>query len=258
MRSLLYVVICTVGLACVTTPALANKAQSPQRIVLELNESVVSGQSLTLNTSMSAGLDFYRGSVKLLITSADGTPIGDPIEVFKGGGEAGFNSLEQVKLPALAPGRYRVQGLFTSFLNKSDLRPTISGSNLYLDVREKQVLSSNVSFAQIKREELKAQMLRLGKTPEDMEVLQQQNPKLFEAVDAANRIQAITVKNQHSLVAQPGSSPAVVARKAEKPAVGTIAIGDGQLEEADPRKAQRKAARWDFKNAVVEKQEIDQ
>lgn len=250
MRSLLYIVICTVGLACVT-PALAKKGQSENAIALKLNESVVSGQSLTLDTSLSALSDFYKGTAQLQIMSQDGTPIGAPIKVFSGEGSSNFDALKQVQLPPLRPGRYKVQGIFSIFSHRLDMRPKITGSNLYLDVQPKQVLSSNISFAQIERLELKKQLEAQGVDVNMQALSKVSNVKLRQALQRANAVSTIKVDNSIKLVADKPRASA--AARAERNAIKTVTLSTPQLEVADSRKQlNRKTSRLDRENAVLE------
>ncbi len=244
MRSLLYIVICTVGLACVT-PAWANKATLPHRVALTLNQSVSTGQSLSLNTSMSALSDFYRGSAFLSITTEDGVPVGLPIELFKGDGYAGFSDSGEVELPPLKPGRYKLQALFKVYLKPSDRKPTISGSNLYLEISSKQVFSSPISFGQIKRQQL-AQQLESRDIGIDDTDLSPAGAKLRQQALEANAVKTMPVENSVRLVAKPGSS---LSRQSSVSAT-TIAVSAPTAATPDPRKV--KSSGIDKANAVDE------
>jgi hypothetical protein len=256
MRFLHYIVICTFGLACFT-PAYANKTQLPNEITLKLNHPVASGKPLVITTSLGVRTDFYQGAASLTI-SPMGQDASTPIEVFGGNGKAGFDFSSEVRLPSLSPGKYRVNGTFLIYRDKKDTSPIRAGTNLYLEIRANQVLSSNISFSHIKRQELKARLdAEQQRHPStDISTLKTQNPELSRSLDAVNEVQATQSIGVQTLKA---NSPSAAMQQRPKPVlVQTIELSAGQIETADPRKRPvRKVSRLDKQNAVLETQDND-
>lgn len=258
MRSLLYIVICTIGLACFT-PAYANKAQLPNKIALTLKQPVVTGSSLKLTTELSAVTDFYKGSARLVISS-QGNEVTAPIEVFSGDGQRGFGYNREIALPILAPGQYKIHGTFSIYLNQQDRQPIRAGSNLYLVVSANQVLSSNISFNQIKRLKLKAQLeqqqieqQQKGLQTNDSALLKRQNPGLYQSLNRVNQLQTVQADAEQTIKAQSGSVTA--QRRVDATTVQVIELSTGRSDVADPRKRlKQKAVQLDRKNAVLETQ----
>lgn len=254
MRSLLYIVICTVGLVWLA-PALANKAQSPNQMALSLDPTVSPDERLTLTTSLNTIGEFYKGSADLMITRV-GWPGSQPIEVFAGTGGKGFDQTFETQLPKLLPGRYRIHGVFTTYRNAADKVGIRAGTNLYIDVRSDKVLSSTVSFDQIYRHELKAKLLArekkgLANSPEQ---LKQQAPELYQKIEAANRVPALQSNGVETISADADS---LARRGKSRPSmVQVIELSQGVMATPDPRKKpKRRRSGIDKENAILEKQE---
>lgn len=265
MRSLLYIVICFIALSF-SIPVLANKPQLPHQITLKLHKPAVSGQSLMLTTELSAAIDFYQGSASLVISSP-GTDVTTaiPIEVFPPDTKDRFSQSNEIQLPPLKPGKYKIHGIFSIFpissnasSNAKASNPIQTGFNLYLDVDAKQVLSSSISFTHLKRLELNAQLESRQKRNQsnDLSILKTQDPKLYQSINSLNKVQAVQHDALPTIQAKPGSIAAQASLSSTSRQ--TVALSAGQGEIADPRKQRRQEVRhkvvaMDKENAILEK-----
>ncbi|NQZ08590.1 MAG: hypothetical protein HRT35_15665 [Algicola sp.] len=254
MRSTLFIFLCTISFVC-AFPALANKAQLPHKITLQLNQAQ-SGQSLSVTSKLYSLHKFSEGSATLVLTK-QGEKAQMPVILFSGKGNAGFNQSTDYQLPPLAPGKYKLHAVFTVQGGNKIKNATRTGTNLYIDVKTTQVLASNISFSHIERLQLKArldarQKLKLSNETASLRV---DAPNLYQSLNAINRIESTQI---NTIQAQPSDAQKSLQLKAtQKAPVQILVLTRGGSEEADPRKLEKRnaAQKMDKENAVLETHE---
>jgi hypothetical protein len=134
-------------------PKRYGKITVPAEVSMELADSSNPGGPVTILVSASSQIPVGSGIITLKIP-----PVGEiPAEtlILWSGAPSDFvaESVEYV-VDVLPPGEYRFGAIFKFTPDSEDAEKLFASKSLYLDVRPDRILSSNVSFDQIKRIEL--------------------------------------------------------------------------------------------------------
>ena len=254
MRFMLSIFLCTISFVG-AFEALANKASLPHKITLQLNQTQ-SGQPLSVTSKMYSLHKFSEGSATLVLTK-QGEKAQMPVILFSGKGIAGFNQSTDYQLPPLAPGKYKLHAVFTVQGGAKVKSAARAGTNLYIDVKATQVTASNISFSHIERLQLKSRLdarekLKLSNETASLKV---EAPKLYQSLDAINRVQSAQANTIDAQISDAQKS--LQLKATQKAPIQTLVLTSGGSEEADPRKLEKRnaATKMDKENAVLETHE---
>jgi hypothetical protein len=140
-------------------PASHRALASPLELSLGLAEPVEAGAPVTLVVSASSWVPIASGVLTLRVPEIAGEP--NRTEVLWAG-TAAEGVAETIQYPAgiLPPGRHEFAAILKLTPAGDNAREITLSQCLYLDVRPTAILSSNVSFEQIQRVELRQELER--------------------------------------------------------------------------------------------------
>ncbi len=152
------------------------KVEGPASLSMDLAQGMTAGASLVLRVSASSRIPVASGTVTLRVPEIAGEP--NRTDVLWTGSPSDIVA-EVVEWPvgALPAGKYRFVAIFEFTPDGDDVEPGAISQCLYVDVRPETILSSNVSFEQIKRLELRQELER--------RIVASRKPKLAVASDDA-------------------------------------------------------------------------
>jgi hypothetical protein len=132
---------------------------SPLELSLGLAEPAEAGVPVTLVISVSSWVPVHAGMLTLRVPEMAGEP--NRTEVLWAGAAAeGVAETIEYPLGILPPGRHEFAAVFELTPAGENAREITLSQCLYLDVRATAILSSNVSFEQIQRVELRKKLER--------------------------------------------------------------------------------------------------
>jgi hypothetical protein len=135
------------------------KIRLPAEVSIGLAQTDGAAGLLTITVSMSSLVAIDSGVLTLRIPEIAGEP--NRTEVLSAGAPGDFvTQTATYHLRALPVGRYCFAAVFEFLPAGDDVREVALSDSLYVDVRPDAILSSNVSFDQIKRLELRRELER--------------------------------------------------------------------------------------------------
>jgi len=135
------------------TPERYSKITVPAEVSMELADSSNPGGPVTILVSASSQIPVSSGTITLKVPPVGEIPA--EMQVLWSGNPSDLvaESVEYV-IDALPVGEYHFAAIFEFTPDSEDTEKLFASKSLYLDVRPDKILSSNVSFDQIKRIEL--------------------------------------------------------------------------------------------------------
>jgi hypothetical protein len=135
------------------TPKRYGKISIPAEVSMELVDSSNPGWPVTILVSASSQIPVGSGTITLKVPPVEEIPA--ETQVLWSGNPSDFvaESVEYV-IDALPAGEYHFAAIFEFTPDSENTGKLFASKSLYLDVRPDKILSSNVSFDQIKRIEL--------------------------------------------------------------------------------------------------------
>lgn len=135
------------------TPKRYGKITIPAEVTMELADSLNPGGPVTIVVSASSQIPVGSGTITLKVPPVEEIPA--ETQVLWSGNPSDFvaESVEYV-VDSLPAGEYHFAAIFEFTPDSENAEKLFASKSLYLDVRPDKILSSNVSFDQIKRIEL--------------------------------------------------------------------------------------------------------
>lgn len=148
-------------------------------------------QVVQIVTSTSVAVD--SGMLGLAFSKSGNQEVPGKNILWEGVLEKGGSVTKTFDLQKLSPGKYKVQVWFRCSSTTPPKRNMRVAQSLFVDVRESEILTSTVSFNQIKRQELKHRLEELGVDIKQTtkEQLRAAHPHLVEEIEKLNLQDAI-------------------------------------------------------------------
>jgi len=167
------------------------KIQLPAGITLELAEPTTPGQPLIFLVTVTSKIPLSTGSVTLTIPPI-GTEPSHNIVLWSGSADAPTTRSLEYTIPALPTGKYEFRVSFQLTPTSEGAGTIRVGQNLYVDARTTSILSSNVSFTQIRRLELKNELERRGLSTMPETQQKALAPDLKRQIEELGRLEIVT------------------------------------------------------------------
>ncbi len=134
-------------------PERFGKIRVPADVSIDLASSSKPGGPVTILISASSQIPVQSGILTLKVPQIDEVPAGT--EVLWSGTPSDFvDETAEFVVDVLPEGEYHFGAIFEFTPDRENAEKLFASKSLYLDVRPEKILSSNVSFDQIKRVEL--------------------------------------------------------------------------------------------------------
>jgi len=155
------------------------KIKLPAEISIELVETEDVGGPATIIVSAQSKIPVGSGAVTLQVPDT-GTEAARTEDLWSGNPSDLVDETIEYVRDALPEGRYHFRAIFEFKLDHEGAEELGMSSSLYLDVRPTKILSSNISFAELKRVEFRKELekrILMSMRPE----LENSGPKLMSA-----------------------------------------------------------------------------
>lgn len=182
------ILLLSVGLVCPYKSY--GKIQLPIKIDFKLTQPARPSKPLTLKVAATSRVPFTTGRIILAIPPI-GTEPSREIELWSGGSDTPATKTLEHITPALEVGEYRFIVIFEITPQRAGVRTMRVVKKLFVDVRTHAVFSSNVSFTQIKRIELKKELERRGLSNLPDAQLKSLAPDILKKIKELNKLEVV-------------------------------------------------------------------
>jgi hypothetical protein len=166
------------------------KVKLPAEIVLELIKPVKLNQALTLIITAESRIPFNTGNIYLIVPPI-GSEQSKEVLIWTDSSDTPTIKKIEYNIQNLPIGKYQFRATFDFYPKDGASQIMRVGSKLFIDVRSDAILSSNISFNNIKRLELKRELENLGISK--MSKTQQRSiaPDLIKQIEELNRLETV-------------------------------------------------------------------
>lgn len=159
--SLTIIVFISIGMMA---KGVYGKTKLPGEIKITIQKDSMPGEPLNINIVAYFKIPFKDGRIELIIPEMENFP-SKKVDLWFGDSPNGpMERHLNYLLPVLLPGEFKFIAYLKFFPLREGSREIRASEALYIDVRNDKILSSNISFRQIKRLELKEEIEGRGLT----------------------------------------------------------------------------------------------
>lgn len=191
--SLLIIVFLGIG---IMSTELLSKIKLPGEIKITIQENPVYGEPLAINIVAVSKIPFKNGHIEIIIPEL-GNFSSQKVELWSGNSPNGpMEKHLKYLLPVLSIGEFKLIAYFKfSSLRKGSREMRVSKA-LYIDVRSDKILSSNISFRQIKRLELNKELERHGLKGLRISEIKKNAPEIAKRILKLNKAKGDVIESR--------------------------------------------------------------
>lgn len=182
------------------------KVKVPADIGIELSQPTVPGEVAQVVVTVRSKVAFRDGSITLTVPNI-GSSTGSDNTLWSGSGDSSFSSSYDYALPALPAGKYKFRSVFKFIQEGGSNKAVAIAKDLYLDVTEDAILSSNVSFGQIQRKKAAKELEKSGLRNKSQQELKKVAPGLSKGIQELNRVERVDEPAANDGLKKPEAKP---------------------------------------------------
>ncbi len=190
--SLTIIVFMSIGMM---VKGVYGKIKLPGEIKITIQKDSIPGEPLDINIVAYFKIPFKDGRIELIIPEIENFP-SKKVELWSGDSPNGpMERSVKYLLPVLSPGEFKFIAYLKFFPLREGSREIRISEALYIDVRNDKILSSNISFRQIKRLELREEIERRGLKGLSISEIKKTDPEIARRILGLSKVKGEVVES---------------------------------------------------------------